>query len=109
MERQVTIKWGLTGAMQIYSEQPPYLFFVHFHNPYIRGKEASIHPSKNLLGSGERNTGWYDITWGRACKCKEVGGLTQKNIRGFNLTLLSKWQWRLSIEEGEMWSTVIRQ
>jgi hypothetical protein len=38
---------------------------------------------------------------------KAVGGLGVRRTRGFNIALLGKWCWRMSVEKGSMWYRVL--
>jgi hypothetical protein len=42
------------------------------------------------------------------CRPKEDGGLGIKNIRLVNVSLLTKWRWRLLVSQQALWSSVLK-
>jgi len=47
------------------------------------------------------------INWDTICLKKEEGGMGVRRIREFNLSLLSKWCWRLRVKKGTLWYKVL--
>jgi hypothetical protein len=52
-------------------------------------------------GSEERKLNW--VKWEKVCRPLEEGGLGIKNLRAFNLALLSKWEWKIRDERAGLW------
>jgi hypothetical protein len=48
------------------------------------------------------------VKWNVVCRPKSSGGLGVKDIRVVNISLLSKWRWRLLTNDGSMWKEVIK-
>lgn len=48
------------------------------------------------------------MSWNHICKDKSKGGLGVRGIEDFNMTLLSKWKWRLLIDKKAIWVDVLR-
>lgn len=57
-------------------------------------------------GGGSRKK-YHLVKWESLCKSKRKGGLGLKDIRKMNVSLLSKWWWRLEKEDG-IWQRIIR-
>ncbi|KAK2387063.1 hypothetical protein QL285_060888 [Trifolium repens] len=55
---------------------------------------------------GVRKINW--VKWDTICKPKYLGGLGVRDIRVVNISLLSKWRWRLLSEEQSLWQKVIK-
>lgn len=47
------------------------------------------------------------VKWEEVCKPKSSGGLGVKDLRAFNLNLLSKWRWRLLANSSSIWTDVL--
>ena len=54
---------------------------------------------KFLWGQGVEGRKIAQVKQATLCKPKEKGGLGIKNIKLFNETFLTKWKWRLGIDE----------
>ena len=48
------------------------------------------------------------MAWNDILAEKDVGGLAIGSLRALNLALISKWWWRLKVENDSLWSKVIR-
>jgi hypothetical protein len=47
------------------------------------------------------------VRWTKICKSKKKRGLGIKDVRKMNLSLLSKWWWKLEMESG-LWQDIVR-
>jgi hypothetical protein len=56
--------------------------------------------------SGRTRISW--VKWDTVCKPKKLGGLGVRDIRAVNISLLSKWRWRLLDNEYAMWKEVLK-
>ncbi|KAK2360932.1 hypothetical protein QL285_086149 [Trifolium repens] len=64
---------------------------------------------RNFLWGGSSNKSkiaW--VKWSDLCRPKEDGGLGIKNIRLVNVSLLTKWRWRLLVSQQALWSSVLK-
>jgi hypothetical protein len=61
-----------------------------------------------LWGSrnGRKLVNW--VKWEDVCKPKSLGGLGVRDLRVVNISLLTKWKWRLLSSSSLMWKEVIR-
>ena len=50
---------------------------------------------------------YYLVRWTRICRSKEKGGLGVKDLHKQNLSLLTKWWWKLETRTG-LWQEIIR-
>jgi len=50
---------------------------------------------------------YHLVRWEKICKSKRKGGLGIKNLRKMNVSLLSKWWWKLENENG-FWQEIVR-
>lgn len=53
----------------------------------------------------EKKIAW--ASWEIVCKSKDEGGLGVKDIRQFNIILLSKWIWKLGTKKEGQWKEVL--
>lgn len=63
---------------------------------------------KKFLWGGDGETQkihW--VRWDKICREKSEGGLGIKSVRAFNLALLGKWHWRMSMEKNSLWYKVL--
>jgi hypothetical protein len=56
---------------------------------------------------GVKKINW--VKWDTICKPKHLGGLGVRDARVVNISLLSKWRWRLLSEDNSMWQKVIKR
>jgi hypothetical protein len=55
---------------------------------------------------GRKRINW--VKWDIVCLPKSQGGLGVRDVRAVNISLLSKWRWRLLGTENALWKEVIR-
>ncbi|KAI3497002.1 hypothetical protein L1887_39382 [Cichorium endivia] len=58
-------------------------------------------------GNGKRVINW--VAWKSVIASKDMGGLGIGSLRAMNLSLLSKWIWRLKVCESSSWGNTITQ
>ena len=51
--------------------------------------------------------GYHMVKWGRICRSKNKGGLGVKDLRKQNISLLTKWWWKLEKKEG-LWQDIVK-
>jgi hypothetical protein len=54
---------------------------------------------------GGRKTNW--ISWKTVCREKKDGGLGVRDVRVVNISLLTKWRWKLLCEVPALWKQVL--
>jgi hypothetical protein len=54
---------------------------------------------------GGRKTNW--ISWKTVCCEKKDGGLDVRDVRVVNISLLTKWRWKLLCEVPALWKQVL--
>jgi hypothetical protein len=47
------------------------------------------------------------VKWEDVCKSKNEGGLGVRDLRLVNISLLTKWRWKLLSNVNEVWKDVI--
>lgn len=62
-----------------------------------------------LWGGGANGKGLKWITWKKLYVYKDFGGLVLKELRKFDLAMLTKHGWRLSIEANSLVSAVMKE
>ncbi|MCI30811.1 ribonuclease H protein, partial [Trifolium medium] len=55
---------------------------------------------------GRKRINW--VKWDVVCRPKSCGGLGVRDIRAVNISLLTKWRWRLLSNDFCMWKEVIK-
>jgi hypothetical protein len=55
---------------------------------------------------GRKKISW--VKWEEVCKPKNQGGLGVRDIRAVNISLLTKWRWRLLFDDGSIWKEVLK-
>jgi hypothetical protein len=55
---------------------------------------------------GRKCVNW--VKWDVVCQPKFMGGLGVRDIRAVNISLLTKWRWRLLNNDNSLWKEVIR-
>ncbi|MCI35538.1 ribonuclease H protein, partial [Trifolium medium] len=56
-------------------------------------------------GRGGKKISW--VRWSVVCQDKKKGGLGVRDIRLVNISLLSKWHWRLLLPGRPLWKDVL--
>ncbi|XP_058747172.1 uncharacterized protein LOC131620179 [Vicia villosa] len=76
-----------------------------------KGGEGVHASSKRFLmgGGGEDKRCIHWISWREVTKPFEKGGLGIKNIEDFNLSLLSKWRWKIIQGADSLWYKVLKE
>jgi hypothetical protein len=55
--------------------------------------------------SNKNKTCW--VKWSDVCKPRKDGGLGIKDLRLVNISLLTKWRWKLLSHDDEVWKEVV--
>lgn len=59
------------------------------------------------LGGNVKNK-YHLVKWSKICKPKKKGGLRIKDLRKMNMSLLTKWWWKIEYGEG-LWKEFVRK
>ncbi|GAU29820.1 hypothetical protein TSUD_223660 [Trifolium subterraneum] len=84
------------------------IFFLSYMRMPLKVWREVVRIQRNFLWGGltkRRRINW--VKWEDLCKPKKEGGLGIRNLRLVNLSLLTKWRWRLLSGEGEVWKDII--
>jgi hypothetical protein len=85
------------------------IFFLSFMKiPIVVWKKVRRIQRDFLWGnrSGTKRINW--VKWDTVCKPKRLGGLGVRDVRAVNISLLSKWRWRLLEDDKVMWKEVLK-
>jgi hypothetical protein len=55
---------------------------------------------------GHKKVNW--IKWDIVCLPKNKGGLGVRDVRVVNISLLTKWRWRLLYDDNMVWKEVLK-
>lgn len=70
-------------------------------------KEIRSIESKFLWSGIELRKSINWVSWDRVCKIREEGGLGVKNTEIMNAALISKWKWRILVENEAVWRDIL--
>jgi hypothetical protein len=62
-----------------------------------------------LWGGAAGNSKINWVRWQDVCRSKREGGLGVKDLRIMNISLLTKWKWRLLTEGESIWKNVLKE
>jgi hypothetical protein len=105
--RRLSYGGRVTLINSVLSSLPLY-FFSFFKAPRCIINQLVKIQRKFLWGGGVENKKICWIKWDHICLPREKGGLGVKNLELFNLSLLSKWKWRLLSDEEASWTELLR-
>ena len=88
------------------NDSPIYHMSVYLLRKTVVERLDKIRRSFFWQGGGTKKK-YHLVKWEKICKSKEKGGLGIKNLRKMNISLLSKWWWKLENEKG-LWQEIIR-
>ncbi|KAJ0877963.1 putative RNA-directed DNA polymerase [Helianthus annuus] len=88
-------------------ESLPNYYFSLYKAPckVISDLEAKVR--RFLWGGNESNKKMHWVAWKTVTCPKNKGGLGLYNLRNINVSLLSKWGWRLKVERKKLWVKVV--
>jgi hypothetical protein len=86
----------------------PIFYLSYFKIPIMVWKKIRRIQREFLWGSrrGSKRISW--IKWETVCLPKKKGGLGVRDVRVVNISLLSKWRWRLLDDKYAVWKEVIK-
>jgi hypothetical protein len=82
------------------NNSPIYQLLVYLAPKTISDKIDKNRRSFFWQGGGTNKRKNHLVKWIKICRSKKKGGLGIKNLRKMNLSLLSKWWWKLEYENG---------
>jgi hypothetical protein len=84
------------------------IFYLSYLKMSAKVWKEIVKIQRRFLWSGlslRRRISW--VKWEDMCKPKNVGGLGVQDLNVTNLSLLSKWRWKLLQPEEELWKTTV--
>jgi hypothetical protein len=71
-------------------------------------KKMDIYRKRLLWYGGCNNKKYHQVKWDSVCTPKDSGGLCILDLRCMNISLLTKWLWKLEKDEG-LWQTIVKK
>jgi hypothetical protein len=84
------------------------IFYLSFMKMPVKVWKKVVRIQREFLWGGVRGgkkISW--VKWSVVCKEKRNGGLGVKDIRVVNLSLLTKWRWRILQSERPLWKEML--
>jgi hypothetical protein len=84
------------------------LFFMSFLKMPSQVVKAVVRIQREFLWGGVkggRKINW--ISWKTVCREKKEGGLGVRDVRVVNISLLTKWRWKLLCDDPALWKQVL--
>jgi hypothetical protein len=84
------------------------IFYLSFLKMPIKVWKEIVKIQRKFLWGGlsrKNKTCW--VKWDDICKPKEEGGLGVRDLRLVNISLLTKWRWKLLCVENDVWKDVV--
>lgn len=105
--RQLSIGGRVTLINSVLAALPLYLFSFYMAPKKVVEEITKLQRRFLWGGVGENNKiAW--VKWETICLPKDKGGLGIKNLELFNIALLTKWRWRILVEDGNsLWKQVL--
>ena len=86
----------------------PMFLLSFFEVPVGVRKRLDFYRSRFFSQGDELKIKYRLAKWDIICRPKDQGGLGIENIEVKNKCLLSKWLWKLSLENDGMWAQILR-
>src|ERR1041385_8400235 len=84
-----------------------FYYMSMFLVPKIVIKKLDSHRRRFFWQAKNGKKPYYMVKWDRVCRSKRKGGLGVKNLHRQNVSLLTKWWWKLEKYKG-LWQDVVR-
>ncbi|MCI00244.1 LINE-1 reverse transcriptase like [Trifolium medium] len=85
------------------------IFYLSFMKMPIKVWKRIVAIQRNFLwGGANKKTKLAWVKWVDVCRPKERGGLGIRNLRLVNVSLLTKWRWRLLTSQDMFWVKVLK-
>jgi hypothetical protein len=88
------------------SNLPMYMLSL-FLTPKLVLKNRDTFRKRMLWQGGDNTRKYHLVNWPTVCSPKDQGGLGILDLRNMNISLLTKWLWRLETSDG-LWQKIIR-
>lgn len=88
------------------NNSPLYHMSVYLLPKTVSGEIDKIRRTFFWQGGGTKRR-YHLIKWAKVCKSKKKGGVGIKNLTSLNISLLSKWWWKLEWEDG-LWQDLVK-
>lgn len=96
----------LTLIKSVLNSLPTYYFSL-FKTPSGVIDELEKMRHKFIWGGDDTKHKIHWVSWDRIVASRKKGGLGVRSLRAQNLSLLTKWWWRLKIDKGNLWKECI--
>nr|KAJ0224075.1 hypothetical protein LSAT_V11C200069590 [Lactuca sativa] len=97
----------LTLAKAVLGSLPTFYFSLFVAPTGVIKKLENIRRRFLWGGTDEKKRiNW--VAWQSVTAPKEIGGLGMGSLRALNLSLITKWKWRLKVDNSGLWSKVIK-
>jgi hypothetical protein len=87
------------------------VFYLSFLKLPSKVRKAIVRIQRNFLWGGTKGVRdkipW--VSWKDVYRPKCEGGLGVRDLKWFNLSLLTKWRWRLLVEDGSLLKRVLEK
>jgi hypothetical protein len=84
------------------------IFFLSFLKMPVSVVKSVVRIQMNFLWGGvkgDKKMSW--VSWSTVCKDKKDGGLGVRDIKVVNVSLLSKWRWKILNDDPILWKDVL--
>ncbi|MCI08605.1 RNA-directed DNA polymerase (Reverse transcriptase), partial [Trifolium medium] len=84
------------------------IFYLSFMKMPVKVWKEVVKIQRKFLWGGlskKNRTCW--VKWDDICKSKQEGGLGIRDLRLVNISLLTKWRWKLLSQDNEVWKEVV--
>lgn len=87
------------------NNSPIYQMSVYLSPKTVTDKIDKVRRTFFWQGGGTKKK-YHLVKWTKICKSKQKGGLGIKDLRKMNVSLLTKWWWKLEKEDG-LWQEIV--
>lgn len=103
-----TLSFGgrVTLAKSVLGSLPTY-FLSLFKSPLGVIEDLERIRRKFIWSGTQDSKGINWVSWEKVTSPKEVGGLGLGSLRSLNISFLTKWWWRLRLEQNALWARII--
>jgi hypothetical protein len=86
----------------------PLFYLSYLKMPTKVWRKIVMIQRKFLWGGSSNKAKLAWVKWVDVCRSKEDGGLGIRNLRLVNISLLTKWRWRLMTSQDTLWGLVLK-
>jgi hypothetical protein len=105
--RYLSLGGRLTLINSSLSNIPLYMLSLYLAPASVL-KKMDVYRKRLLWNGGSSKNKYHLVKWDTVCTAKNIGGLGILNLRWMNISLLTKWLWKLEKEDG-LWQTIVKK